>query len=127
MNYGSSEVVYIGRYYPSKGESEGYTVKCKEKDFPISNYPLEQTEFFYAQKQARDKLADKKNKVFDYSMFHHRNDKNTILKNSGSSNRDPRKTQQLVHLIISTRFYSSPSSTDLRNLTPHRPDLNLVN
>ena len=55
-----------------KGESEGYNVRCKEKDFPISNYPLEQTEFFYAQKQARDKLADQKNKVFDYSMFHHR-------------------------------------------------------
>jgi len=46
-------------------------VKCKEKDFPISNYPLEQTEFFYAQKQARDKLADEKNRIFDYSMFHY--------------------------------------------------------
>ena len=34
-----------------KGESEGYTVKSKERDFPISNYPLEQTEFYYAQKQ----------------------------------------------------------------------------
>ena len=33
------------------GESEGYIVKTKEKDFPISNYPLEQTEFYYAQKQ----------------------------------------------------------------------------
>ena len=61
-------------FYPCKGESEGYTVKCKEKDFPISNYPLEQTEFFYAQKQARDKLEDEKNRIFDYSMFHHRND-----------------------------------------------------
>ena len=49
-------------------------MKCKEKDFPISNYPLEQTEFYYAQKQARDKLENEKNKVFDYSMFHHRND-----------------------------------------------------
>ena len=49
-------------------------MKCKEKDFPISNYPLEQTEFYYAQKQARDKLEDKKNKVFDYSMFHFRHD-----------------------------------------------------
>ena len=39
------------RFYPNKGESEGYTVKCKEQDFPISNYPLEQTEFYYAQKQ----------------------------------------------------------------------------
>ena len=38
-------------YWPFKGESEGYTVKSKEKDFPISNYPLEQTEFYYAQKQ----------------------------------------------------------------------------
>ena len=60
-------------FYLDKGESEGYTVKCKEKDFPISNYPLEQTEFFYAQKQARDKLENEKNKEFDYTMFHHRN------------------------------------------------------
>jgi len=37
--------------YPYKGESEGYNVKTKEKDFPISNYPLEQTEFYYEQKQ----------------------------------------------------------------------------
>ena len=63
-----------GNAYPNKGESEGYTVKCKEKSFPISNYPLEQTEFYYAQKQGRDKLENEKNKVFDYSMFHHRND-----------------------------------------------------
>ena len=33
------------------GESEGYTVKSREEEFPISNYPLEQTEFFYSQKQ----------------------------------------------------------------------------
>ena len=38
-------------YGPNKGESEGYTVKSKERDFPILNYPLEQTEFYYAQKQ----------------------------------------------------------------------------
>ena len=60
--------------YPNKGGSEGYIVKCKEKDFPISNYPLEQTEFYYAQKQVRDKLENEANKVFDYSMFHHRKD-----------------------------------------------------
>lgn len=54
-----------------KGESEGYTVKSKEENFPISNYPLEQTEFYYAQKQVRDKLQDEKNKEFDYSMFHY--------------------------------------------------------
>ena len=36
---------------PHKGESEGYIVKSKERDFPISNYPLEQTEFYYGQKQ----------------------------------------------------------------------------
>ena len=35
----------------TKGESEGYTVKSREDKFPISNYPLEQTEFFYSQKQ----------------------------------------------------------------------------
>ena len=34
-----------------KGESEGYSVKSREEVFPISNYPLEQTEFFYSQKQ----------------------------------------------------------------------------
>ena len=33
------------------GESEGYTVKSREEEFTISNYPLEQTEFFYSQKQ----------------------------------------------------------------------------
>ena len=42
---------YQMRFYPDKGGSEGYMVKCKEKEFPISNYPLEQTEFYYAQKQ----------------------------------------------------------------------------
>ena len=36
---------------PMKGESVGYTVKSMEKDFPISNYPLEQTEFLYDSKQ----------------------------------------------------------------------------
>ena len=34
-----------------EGESVGYTVKSMEKDFPISNYPLEQTEFLYDSKQ----------------------------------------------------------------------------
>ena len=38
---------------PSEGESVGYTVKSMEKDFPISNYPLEQTEFLYDSKQGR--------------------------------------------------------------------------
>ena len=37
--------------YPDKDESVGYTVKSKEKDFTISNYPLEQTEFLYDSKQ----------------------------------------------------------------------------
>ena len=54
-------------------------MKCKEKDFPISNYPLEQTEFFYAQKQARDKLKNEKNKEFNYSMFHFSNDMISLL------------------------------------------------
>ena len=38
---------------PFEGESTGYTVKTLEKDFPISNYPLEQTEFLYDSKQGR--------------------------------------------------------------------------
>ena len=37
--------------HPNKGESEGYTVKSKGANFTISNYPLEQTEFLYEQKQ----------------------------------------------------------------------------
>ena len=34
-----------------KGESIGFTVKSMEKDFTISNYPLEQTEFLYDSKK----------------------------------------------------------------------------
>ena len=33
---------------PDKGESEGYTVKTKDEDFAISDYPLLQSEFLYA-------------------------------------------------------------------------------
>jgi len=51
------------------GESEGYTVKSKDEDFAISDYPLLQTEFFYDQKQGRDKHENEKNKEFNYSMF----------------------------------------------------------
>ena len=66
-------------------------MKTAEENFPISNYPLEQTEFFYEQKQGmasftrikvsmhfylafkgRDKLGNPKNKEFDYSNFHYR-------------------------------------------------------
>ena len=36
---------------PLKDESIGYTVKSMEKDFTISNYPLEQTEFLYDSKK----------------------------------------------------------------------------
>ena len=35
------------------GESEGYTVKSKEKDIAISDYPLLQTEFLYESKKGR--------------------------------------------------------------------------
>ena len=41
-------------FIPLKEESIGYTVKSMEKDFPISNYPLEQTEFLYDSKQGTD-------------------------------------------------------------------------
>ena len=41
-----------------KGDSVGYTVKCMEKDFTISNYPLEQTEFLYDSKQGMDLKSD---------------------------------------------------------------------
>ena len=40
---------------PIKGESIGYTVKSMEKDFPISNFPLEQTEFLYDSKKGTNK------------------------------------------------------------------------
>ena len=78
-----------------KGESVGYTVGAMDDEFPISNYPLEQTDFLYDSKQgtvdknisstaysmlditliyidqkARDKFEDEKNAHFDYSMFH---------------------------------------------------------
>ena len=33
------------------GESEGYTVKTREEDIAISEYPLLQTEFLYEQKE----------------------------------------------------------------------------
>ena len=42
---------FISIFLFSQGESEGYTVKTKEENFTISNYPLEQTEFLYGQKQ----------------------------------------------------------------------------
>ena len=35
---------------PTEGESVGYTVKTMEKDFCISNYPLEQSDFLYDSK-----------------------------------------------------------------------------
>ena len=38
------------------GESEGYTVKSKEKDIPISDYPLLQTEFLYASKKGKAEI-----------------------------------------------------------------------
>ena len=34
-----------------KGESVGYTVGSMDEEFPISNYPLEQTDFLYDSKQ----------------------------------------------------------------------------
>ena len=52
---------------PEKAESEGYIVKTKEKDFPISNYPLEQTEFYYGQKQG----MSSSNKIKAYSTMQH--------------------------------------------------------
>ena len=38
------------------GESEGYTVKSKEKDIAISDYPLLQTEFLYASKKGKAEI-----------------------------------------------------------------------
>ena len=78
-------------------------METKEENFTISNYPLEQTEFLYGQKQGkvsstqnnfssilwtisygtikseldlkgRDRFDNEKNKVFDYSMFSYRID-----------------------------------------------------
>ena len=44
-------VCHIRSKNPDSGESVGYIVKSKEENFPISNYPLEQTEFLYDSKQ----------------------------------------------------------------------------
>ena len=41
-----------------QGESEGYTVKSKEKDIVISDYPLLQTEFLYESKKGRAELFE---------------------------------------------------------------------
>ena len=75
-------------------------MKTKQENFTISNYPLEQTEFLYGQKQGkvsstqnnlrlftdrseldlkgRDRLGNEKNKVFDYSMFSYRIDTQSL-------------------------------------------------
>ena len=39
-----------------EGESEGYTVKSKEKDLAISDYPLLQTEFLYSSKKGTTEI-----------------------------------------------------------------------
>ena len=49
QQYTTSIIEYIENLI--EGESVGFTVKSMEKDFPISNYPLEQTEFLYDSKQ----------------------------------------------------------------------------
>ena len=46
-----SALVFFIISNPNEGECVGYTVKSMEKDFAISNYPLEQTEFLYDSKQ----------------------------------------------------------------------------
>ena len=43
-------------YLSFEGESEGYTVKSKEKDIAICDYPLLQTEFLYASKKGMAEL-----------------------------------------------------------------------
>ena len=50
---------------PFEGESVGYTVKSMEKDFPISNYPLEQTEFLYDSKQGKGNKKIKPSKCLE--------------------------------------------------------------
>ena len=51
---------------PMKGESVGYTVKSMDKEFPISNYPLEQTEFLYDSKLG---TVDFFRKKFSYKLY----------------------------------------------------------
>ena len=46
------------------GESEGYTVKSKEKDIAISDYPLLQTEFLYESKKGTAVIFRVQNKRF---------------------------------------------------------------
>ena len=38
---------------PFEGDSKGYSVKTMEEEFPISSYPLEQTEFLFYMKEGR--------------------------------------------------------------------------
>ena len=49
------------------GASVGYTVKTMGKDFAISSYPLEQTEFLYDSKQG---TVDFSSFDFDQSLTH---------------------------------------------------------
>ena len=52
-NWWSNALGFIGSWEiePFEGESNGYSVKTLEEEFPISNYPLEQTEFLYYMKE----------------------------------------------------------------------------
>ena len=58
-----------------QGESEGYTVKSKDKDIAISDYPLLQSEFLYGSKKGMadkwlvSKFIPKKSKKLEFGLF----------------------------------------------------------
>ena len=48
---------YFYNFWSLEGESEGYTVKTKDDDFTISDYPLLQTEFMYESKTGKADIS----------------------------------------------------------------------
>ena len=58
--YSNCEISFVKTCQLSvEGESEGYTVKTKEKDIAISDYPLLQTEFLYGSKTGTTDIFEK--------------------------------------------------------------------
>ena len=43
-----------------------------DKDFSISEYPLQHSKFLYDMLQGKKKFDDENNKCFDYTLFHYR-------------------------------------------------------
>ena len=60
----------VTKIEPVSGDSKGYSVKTMEEEFPISSYPLEQTEFLFYMKEGRFKnLAHSSLRFFSYGYY----------------------------------------------------------